>query len=360
MNSQEYGFTDPDLCRFAVNSIPIALVALDSERKITAFNVWAEKLTGFSAKEAIGGTCADILQTDICGGDCPMAKIARLRRPIVELEATIKNKQGEEIPVRISAAGLFAEDGTLVGGVEALQDISRPKKMERERNTFISMFAHDMRSSVTGIRGLVLRLLNKSADMEPDKRKEHLEIVGREAEKLQSLVEEFLEFARFETKKPKLEFGAVSLDAELAEIHETYRAKAGDKGVDLKLEIEEPLPMIDADVRRLRRLFTNLLDNAVKFTPKGGSITTEAREAEHEVMVKVADKGPGIDPKELPYIFDIFHKGRKSRTGYGIGLAIVRAIVEAHGGRIHLTSEPGKGAVFTVFLPKEREEEPQE
>jgi len=127
--------------------------------------------------------------------------------------------------------------------------------------------------------------------------------------------------------------------------------------------MEEALPIIYADEKRLRRVFTNLLDNAVKFSKAQGTITLVAQETAREVLVQIIDQGVGMAAEELPYIFDLFHRGRGSekREGYGIGLATVKAIVEGHGGRIQVTSELGRGSTFSVFLPKERKvPEPQE
>jgi signal transduction histidine kinase len=147
------------------------------------------------------------------------------------------------------------------------------------------------------------------------------------------------------------------------ELYETYQHRAAQKGLKLELHMEEALPIIYADEKRLRRVFTNLLDNAVKFSQAEGTITIVAHETAREVMVQIIDHGVGIAADELPYIFDLFHRGRGSdkHEGYGIGLATVKAIVEGHGGRIQVASELGRGSVFSVFLPKQESmREPQE
>jgi len=244
--------------------------------------------------------------------------------------------------------------GDYKGRFAVFIDISHLKALEREKANMISMFAHDMRSSLTGIHGLALRLLSKSASMEEEKKDEHLRIINREASKLESLVDDFLELSRLETGRLKLSFQSVSLDKELLELSEVYRIRAMQKNLQLELRIEEALPIIQADVNRLRRVFTNLLDNALKFSKEYGTITIAAYEREQNVIVQVIDEGIGIGPEELPYIFDLFHRGPGSekREGYGIGLATVKAIVEGHAGRVQVSSEPGKGTSFTICLPK--------
>ena len=119
---------------------------------------------------------------------------------------------------------------------------------------------------------------------------------------------------------------------------------------------EAELPIIEADANRLRRVFTNLLDNALKFSKSEGAIILSTDQTEKDIVVKVKDGGIGIDPKDLPFIFDTFNRGKgaEKREGFGLGLATVKAIVEAHGGRILVKSELGKGSVFKVILPKKR------
>jgi two-component system phosphate regulon sensor histidine kinase PhoR len=151
-----------------------------------------------------------------------------------------------------------------------------------------------------------------------------------------------------------LKFSATSVDRELLELCESYQAKAIERGLNLKLHLDKDLPLIEADADRLRRVFTNLLDNAIKFSREGGNITVAAGETQREITVSIMDEGIGIDPKELPYIFEVFHRAEsaKKKKGYGIGLAIVKTIVEGHGGRVIVSSELDKGSAFTVFLSK--------
>jgi two-component system phosphate regulon sensor histidine kinase PhoR len=121
----------------------------------------------------------------------------------------------------------------------------------------------------------------------------------------------------------------------------------------------ETLPVIEADSKYLQRVFSNLLDNALKYSREKGLITITTQYTDQYIMVKIKDRGTGIDSKDLPYIFDPFYQGHgeKRGKGYGLGLAIVKAIVEGHGGKIFVESELGKGSVFTVALPKRRRPE---
>lgn len=337
-----------------IDSLPIAVVTMDSELRITGFNPWAEKLTGYQAQEALGVVCQEILHSTLCEHECPLKAVQDPQTRSVTTRAAISHRNGSSKPVRISAAALFDAEGRRMGGVEAIMDISSIVAMERLRANFVSMLAHDMRSSLTGIHGLGLRLLRNLSQMPHEKVMKHLEIVTREAGKLENLVDDFLEISRIEAGGVKLNITAVSLDKELEELFEVYRERASQQGLRLELQAPEILPVIEADAPRLRRVFANLLDNAIKFSGEEGTIVIRARETDREIVVSVEDHGSGIDPGDLPFIFDIFHRGSAAagKEGHGLGLATVKAIVESHGGRIAVTSEVGVGSTFTVFLPR--------
>lgn len=349
----DYQKADLSFCYFILDSLPIAILAVDPDLRITRFNPWAQQITGITEEQAIGRHCGEILKGGMCGQNCPLKSVISRQEPVMRLETDIHNRAGDLIPVEMSTAGLFDQTGKLIGAVEAFVDISEKKAREREKANLISMFAHDMNSSLTGIHGLGLRLI-KTADLNDEKPRKFIDLIAREAGKLELLVKDFLEVSRLQTGRLNLTFDATFLDKELFELFNSYEPKAADHGITLRMENKGALPVIEADANRLRRVFGNLLDNALKFSPKGTTVTITVEESGEEVMVKVADEGQGIDAKELPYIFDIFHRvpDAARKEGYGVGLAIVKAIVEGHGGRVMVTSEVGKGSIFTVLLPK--------
>ncbi|MDZ7698489.1 MAG: PAS domain-containing sensor histidine kinase [Deltaproteobacteria bacterium] len=347
-------FGDVAFYNFIIDSLPVGIFTVNPERKVSSFNPWAEKITGYSEKEALGRYCGEILQGGMCKLNCPLKTAIDRQHPVVRLDTTIQTKYGETIPVRMNTAALVDDKGNLMGAVEAFQDISQIKALEREKDNLISMFAHDMKSSLTVIGGFVLRLIKKSTEIEPEKQQKYLDVIKSESGKLESLVNDFLEFSRLQTGRLKLNLTTLSLDKELMEIADAYQLKASNAGLKLELENEDALPVILGDTTQLRRVFTNLLDNAIKFSEKKGTISVSTHESADEIAVKVADEGIGIASDEIPYIFDSFHraKGTEKKEGFGLGLASVKAIVEGHGGRVLVESEPGKGSIFTVMLPK--------
>lgn len=345
-----------DLYHLVVDHLPLGVVVLDADRKVTQFNAWAEKITGFSSEDAVGHFCGDILRGALCSGCCPLRAVIDRATPVVRVETSLTTRSGNTISVRMHTAGLFDSSGRLLGAVEAFRDISRQLALERERANLISMIAHDIRSSLSGIHGLGLRLMRKIDDMDEAKRQEYLGAITQEAAKLEALVDDFLEFSRLETGQLHLDFSSTSLDKELEALCEVYKLKAAQHKLRIELRVDSFLPVIEADANRLRRVLANLLDNAIKFSRNGGRITIRAEETEEEIIISIADEGIGIPARDLPYVFDLFYRGRETGTphGHGLGLSIVKSIVEGHGGRVVAFSSINQGSIFTVYLPKKR------
>jgi len=345
---------DIQFCRFVIKSVPVAILTVDSELRITSFNPWAEEVTGYAENEVVGRYCGEVLQGGRCEANCPLKTVLESEEQVVRIETTIKNKWMEILPVRMNTAGLFDDQGKLIGGLEAFQDISYLKILEREKQNMISMLAHDMKGPLIGIEGFAHRLIKNDDRIE--KTNNYLNIILRESRRLAFLIDEFLEFSRIQSGKLKLDFSTTSLDKELHELYERYEPRASKQAIRLDLHSDEPLPLIEADARRLHRAFSNLLDNAIKYSDEGGAIIISTQEDDQEVAIRVIDQGVGIDPGDLAYVFEPFHRGKGAhgKGGFGIGLSTVKAIVEGHGGRVLVKSEPDKGSEFTVLLPKKR------
>lgn len=345
-----------DLYHLVVDHLPMGVVVLDADRNVIKLNAWAGKITGFRPEDAVGHFCGDILRGALCGGRCPLQAVIDRSMPVVRVETSLTNRSGCLIPVRLHTAGLFDSSGRLVGAVEAFRDISHQLALERERTNLISMLAHDMRSSLSGIHGLGLRLMRKVDEINESKQQEYLSVITREAAKLEALVDDFLEFSRLETGQLCLDFSSTSLDRELEELFEVYKLKADQHKLRIELRVDSVLPVIEADANRLRRVLANLLDNAIKFSRTGGKITISAQEQGEEIMISIEDEGIGIPAVDLPYIFDLFYRcsDTSKHRGHGLGLSIVKSIVEGHGGRVVASSSINQGSTFTLYLPKSR------
>jgi signal transduction histidine kinase len=225
--------------------------------------------------------------------------------------------------------------------------------LEARRADFSSMAVHDMKSSLVLIGGFIQRLTD-CPEADPERQRRYLEIIKKEGCKLEALLEDFLACTGV-AGELRLEIKPTCLDLELQDLCEAHQIKASRRQIEVKLERPPRLSLILADMRRLQRVFGNLLDNALKFSPPASTVLVTIRETSQEVRISFADDGPGIDVSDLPHLFDPYYRGRTEgeTDGSGLGLATVKAIVEAHGGRVMAENRAKRGALFTVILPRD-------
>ena len=341
------------LRRFVLDSIPEAMVTMDYDFKITSFNKRAEELTGYTSNEAVGRPCHEILNSSLCGNDCPLQTVQGYSESTVGLEAEAVNRYGVHIPIRIGATAIVDDDNNFIGYLEVIEDVSRQKRIEREKNNFLFMIAHDMKSPLIGIDGLVKRMKKEKICKTNEKLQGYLRVIGEAGERLESMVKEFLEYSRIESGQMKLDLCETDIKHVLQQAIEMQRLRAEEQSIVLSCDCRS-LTAIKADKSRLHRVFTNIIDNAIKYSPAQSEIIISAEETDKEIAVSFQDQGRGIGPEEIPYIFEAFYRteSKEKVSGQGLGLAASRAIIRQHGGSISVESIPGKGSVFTVRLPK--------
>ena len=233
-------------------------------------------------------------------------------------------------------------------------DVEKLRLAERMRSELIGNVSHDLRSPLASLQGYLETALLKDAELDPKERRRYLEVSLRSAESLRRLVEELFDLVKLETRQvqPRLESFSV---AELAQDVVLKLAPLAEKaGVSVSVPQQQETPPVRGDIAMIERVLTNLVENAVRFTPAGGSVRVELSPHGREVGVSVADTGRGIDPEDLPRVFERFYRADASRDrsteGAGLGLAIARQIVEMHGSSLEVESKPGQGAVFSFRL----------
>ncbi len=256
--------------------------------------------------------------------------------------------------VEVRCAPIAGASGRPTGAVAVLRDVTDLRRLERLRRELTANVSHELRTPLTSIKGFAETLLGGAMRDEATCR-HFLEIIDKESNRLVKLVDDLLDLSRLESKRISLELSQVDVGQVIEETVARLRPLAGARDFDLRPAAPDVVALADRD--RLAQVLTNLLDNAIKFTPDGGRIAVDWRTANGEVEVTVADSGHGIAETDLPHVFERFYKADRARAatpgGSGLGLAITRHIVEAHGGRISVASRPGAGTTFTFTLPRD-------
>lgn len=343
--------------RTLVHHLPVGVMSTDRDLRITEFNAQAELISGVSEREALGRPCREVFGCHLARGICPLREIISRGESPGPVERVIFNQLGQQREVHIKAAGIYDHSGQLIGGVEVFQDISLLKSMERQKANIVSVLAHDLKSPLISIRGFGHLLAKNMGSLSLDKAGKYLEVINQNSEKLEEFLNDFLDFYRGESGHLDLDFTIVDLQEELSSLAESLMPNFALSNVELDLILCEEVPLIQADAPRMRRVFTNLLENALKHSPPGSKVTMEITTHPGEVEVTVQDQGTGIDPEDRPFIFEPFFRGKGGAgyKGHGLGLAGVKAMVNGHGGRVLVGSTPGQGSLFKVILPLEGE-----
>ena len=248
-------------------------------------------------------------------------------------------------------------DGVRQGIVAVFHDISDLKSAENMRRDFVANVSHELRTPVTIIKGYAETLLDGALKSDPARALRFVEIIASHSERLTNLINDILTLSSLETKEALIELNPIDVAGTIAKACMLLQERAIQKNIAINNEsAAAPLPRVMADQGRLEQVVVNLLENAIKYTPEGGTIRLTAEDDGDFVRVSVADTGIGIPFKDLPRIFERFYRVDEARTreqgGTGLGLAIVKHIVQLHGGAVSVTSEAGKGSTFSFTAKK--------
>ncbi|HEX2641213.1 MAG TPA: PAS domain S-box protein [Pyrinomonadaceae bacterium] len=356
------------------------LMMTDLDGTITFANPAAERITGYSAGELIGRNWHAAMHnkhpdgTPIPAEECDFMKALLSAAPVVDSEVHFVHKDGHFYPVRRSARPI-SKGGRPVGIVAEIQDITTEKRIDAERqeilkreksarldaeaanrakDEFLAVLSHELRTPLHSIKGWISILQAGAVDEAGVKH--GLEVIARNVNAQNALIEDILDVSRIVVGKLGLETSTVSLAAIVRNVVDEVCMTAETNGITLTAEIDETAGEMEGDALRLRQIVNNLLNNALKFTPAGGSIAVSLTRCGDKACISVTDSGVGVSPELLSRIFDRFQQAdstsRRSHSGLGLGLAIAKHLVELHGGTISASSGGvGKGSTFTIGLP---------
>ncbi len=321
---------------------------------------WANdsfRLTGYEPEECIGKT-TQFLYPDERGfftfGDKLKSAIAG-GKDILHTEQLLKRKSGEVFPAEITTT-FFKEKGKVVRVTSIVRDVTDRKKLEQLKDDFISLVSHELRTPLTVIMGSLDTVLGEGARLSPDETRQLLQDAAQETESLSHLLGNLLELSRAQAERLFLYTEPVSIQKVVQETVDKIKRQSSTHRFVIDLA-KEP-PPVHADPLRVERILYNLLENAVKYSPRGSEIRVFAKPDREYLVIGVSDQGVGISPSDQVKLFRPFQRLEQSRLegvkGAGLGLLVCRRLVEAHGGRIWLESEVDRGSTFLFTLPLEQ------
>ncbi|MGV3488955.1 MAG: ATP-binding protein [Tuberibacillus sp.] len=290
--------------------------------------------------------------------------LKKVPQPIRKLFAKVVNEEKEqmtEITVQgrtwvILITPLYDDQSVIRGAVAVLRDMTEERHLDELRKGFIANVSHELRTPIALLQGYSEAIVDDVAGSEEEKR-EIAKIIYDESLRMGRLVNELLDLARLETGNFQLNKTSVMIGDFFSRVVGKFLGLAREEGIELKLEglklVEDELFM---DPDRIEQVLTNLIDNAIRHTETGGTVTVSVDDSDEKVTVSVSDNGSGIAKEDLPFVFERFYKGDKARTrgkaGTGLGLAIAKNIVEAHQGEIMVQSMVGQGTTFSFYIPR--------
>jgi PAS domain S-box-containing protein len=366
-----------------------AIIGKDLNLIVTSWNFGAERIFGYTAEEMIGTSIMRLIPPDRLEEEREILSRIRHGRRLDHFETVRLAKDGRRLNLSMTISPIMDASGHVIGASKVARDISERKKAEdalkkameeaevanrerlqlldserearsqaerasRMKDEFLATLSHELRTPLNAVLGWANIL--RHGNLQGEELKQGLDIIERNARVQAQIIEDLLDMSRIISGKVRLDVQWIELSSVLNESIETLRSTAQAKDVYLQARLDPFARPISGDPNRLQQVFWNLLNNAIKFTPKGGKVEVLLKHASTEVQVSVIDTGEGIAPEFLPYIFDRFQQGDASTTrrhgGLGLGLAIVKQLVELHGGSVRVQSDGlGKGATFNVRLP---------
>jgi PAS domain S-box-containing protein len=333
-----------------VESTHDAIIGRDLDGTVISWNPGAELLFGYTEAEMCGQTMSTL---DAPGRDTSSCDQSIGADPVETQDTVRVHKDGNLVDVSITNSPIVGMDGTLRGSSIIARDISDRRKAERLKDGFLSLVSHELRTPLSAIVAHVELLLDE--DLLSEHRQRFVEVVHRNSLRLERLVGDLLFVAQLESADLTVTMTDVDIVTIAKDAVEAAAPRAGGSGVDLRFEPGgHPVRMV-GDAGRLGQAVDNLISNAIKYSPDGGAVCVRVLPDAAECIIEVQDEGVGIAFDEQEHLFERFYRAPTAASlhvqGIGLGLLIVKKIVDAHGGHVSVRSEPGSGATFRMMLP---------
>lgn len=362
-------YDDPQAWLAAVvTSSDDAIVAKDLNGVILSWNRGAEIIFGYTAEEAVGRNITIIIPEDRLDEETEVLRRIRAGLSVDHFETIRRRKDGKLINISLTVSPIRDASGRVIGASKIARDVTAQRRLQdradevsRQKDEFLAVLSHELRTPLNTVLGYARLLRREDARMTAELRARALDALERNSEVLTRLVNDVLDTSRIVTGKVRLTLDMCVVDEVVEAAVDVVHPAADAKSVAIHLDIQKGLHVV-ADRDRLQQVVWNLLTNAIKFTPSGGSVTVCVGQSPSGVEISVRDTGVGILKDHLPLVFQRFWQAQtgasREYSGLGIGLALARHLIELHGGSIRAES-PGvnQGATFTVTLPIASERE---
>ena len=344
--------------RTIINCMAGGVIVTDRESQIVLNNPAAARMLGIHDTHLAGRPLSQCIKDEILNqliGDiftCNNSVPSILSRELVIGEKNITHLRAHAGPVR-------SDEGEILGSVIVLEDISHLKELDRMKSNLIAMVSHELRAPLAAIEQQLMVVRDGFAGGITEKQRQIIERIKERSDGLMAMIRNLLDISKIETGQIVQKKESINLNDLLRSVSELFTSQAANKRITIRLKEGKGIPLIEADQSTIEVVFNNLLSNGLQYTPEGGSIELKTTLEGDYVKVDITDTGIGIEPEELPKIFDRFYRVRSEKTrqvvGAGLGLAVTKAIIEAHLGLIEVKSEIGRGTTFSVLLPRQVE-----
>jgi PAS domain S-box-containing protein len=346
--------------RGLLDSAPDGIVGIGIDGRIELVNAEAARMFGYRREELMGARLESLVPERLRLAHEVhrehYIKDPQTRPMGLGMEPYGRRKDGTEFPVEILLSSIRGDKGLM--GIAAIRDVTDRKQAEAEaerlKSEFFALVSHELRTPLTSIIGYLDIVDEGGPEMVSPKAREHLAVIRRNVKRLDHLVQDLLLVTQVESGGFEIDIGEVDIGALADECLQEVRPMAEKAGVELRCDAGEVRPFA-GDSARIAQTLENLVSNAIKFTPPGGTVTGRITHDGDDCVIEIADTGIGISPHDMEHLFDRFYRAEgaehKQTKGAGLGLSIAKAIVESHGGTIEVDSTEGSGSVFTVRLP---------
>lgn len=336
-----------------LNCMPDGVIVVDEDKRIALYNPIAGKLLKISGEEVIGK------QIGFCIG---CEDFCRAVNEVLESSPAKHVRIAKEIesegfpPLMMHIAPVQMEDGRIIGVVVIIQDISDQKMLEKMKHDLITKITHEIKAPAATISQLLMAALEVTAGDMKDEQRNFVTRAREWSEDILQLVTDLLNISKTESGLVVQKLEPLNINEIIGQVIELIKPQADKKKIEIITDLDDELPLINADINGMRDVFTNLLSNAVKYSDEKTGVAISSKTDNDHLKITVSDEGFGIRKEDIPFLFEKFFRVKNEKTRYimgtGLGLPIVKQIVDAHYGTIEVSSEVNKGSTFTVYLPK--------